>query len=107
MKLNLKKHETYTLRVTVTPNLLEGVKGDREKAAKDIAASYVAHELHDDFDISKEEMASLARQMFEERGMLDLRADGSIMVTLLMENEIELADISEYYKKKMINMKEI
>lgn len=107
MRLNLKKIEMYALRVVVTPNIMENVKGDREKAAKDIAASYVAHELHEDFDISKEEMRHLARRMFEERGILDLRADGSIMVTLLMENEIELADISEYYKKRIVNMKEI
>ena len=34
MRLNLKKREVYTLRVTVTPNMMENVKGDREKQLK-------------------------------------------------------------------------
>ena len=107
MKLNLKKREVYTLRVVVTPNMMENVKGDREKAAKDIAASYVAHELHEDFDISKEEMTLIARKELEERATLSFCTDGSVKVTLIMETDIELADISEYKSKKMVNMKEI
>ena len=93
MKLNLKKREVYTLRVVVTPNMMENVKGDREKAAKDIAASYVAHELYKDSDITKEEAAYRIRQMLEERGTLKLRSDGAIDVVLLMENEKILKDI--------------
>ena len=63
--------------------------------------------MHKYSNITKEEAAHRIRQMFEERGTLNLRSDGAIDVVLLMENEIELADISEYYKNKVVNMKEI
>ena len=107
MRLNLKKREVYTLRVVITPNMMENVKGDREKAAKDIAAFYAAHQLHKYSNITKEEATYRIRQMFEERGTLNLRSDGAIDVVLLMENETELADISEYKNKQMVNIKEI
>lgn len=93
MRLNLKKREMYALRVVVTPNMMENVKGDREKAAKDIAASYAANILHKDSDITKEEATYRIRQMLEERGTLKLRSDGAIDVVLLMENEKVLKDI--------------
>ena len=95
MRLNLKKREMYTLRVVVTPNMMEDIKGDREKAAKDIAASYAARELYKDSDITKEEAAYRIRQMLEERGTLKLRSDGAIDVVLLMENEKALKDIQD------------
>ena len=93
MRLNLKKREMYTLRVIVTPDMMEDVKGNREKAAKDIAASYAANILHKDSNITKEEADYRIRQMFEERGTLNLRSDGAIDVVLLMENEKVLKDI--------------
>ena len=107
MRLNLTKKERYTLKVTITPNMLETIKGDKEKGIKDIAASYVAHQLHKDFDLSKEEMTLIARKELEERATLSFCTDGSVEVTLIMETDIELADISEYKSKKMVNMKEI
>ncbi len=93
MRLNLKKREMYALRVVVTPNMMENVKGDREKAAISLAASYAANILHKDSDITKEEATYRIRQMLEERGTLKLRSDGAIDVVLLMENEKVLKDI--------------